>query len=131
MANDVLWLGEVAQRTEWIESATNAFGSTGRLHTAKLLALHGPNAAMGDVMRAQVGDCPKSDAGRLSRTPEARGSGSACLSRAPDLGISLSGLASVIDDAVDRHQRGLRLWPTAPHRRCCGSDPRLFVLAIG
>jgi hypothetical protein len=52
MAKDVFLLGEVAQRTEWIEIRYGC-DRLDRLRTAKLLAPHVPNAGMGDVMRAQ------------------------------------------------------------------------------
>jgi hypothetical protein len=65
MAKDVILLGEVAQRTERIEIRCGRYDRVGRLRTAKLSAMHEPNAAMGDVMRAQVGDCPKQDARQI------------------------------------------------------------------
>ena len=37
----------------------------GRLSTARLLSQHGPGAAMGEVMRAQLGDCPHKDSAQL------------------------------------------------------------------
>lgn len=65
MARGVILLGEVAQRTEWIEVRCGRCDRIGRLRIARLLTEHGPNAAMGEVMRAQVGDCPKRNATQI------------------------------------------------------------------
>jgi hypothetical protein len=47
------------------DDRTGAVTAVGRLPMAKLLAVHRPNAAMGDVMRAQVGGRPKHDARQI------------------------------------------------------------------
>ncbi len=62
MARDVILLAEVAQRIEMIEVLCGRCDRRGRLGTARLLAEHGPGAAIGAVLRAQVGDCPKREA---------------------------------------------------------------------
>ena len=62
MARDVITLGEVAERGgEMIEIRCGRCDRTGRLSVARVLAEHGPSAAMGHVLHAQVGDCPKRD----------------------------------------------------------------------
>jgi hypothetical protein len=66
MAADVITLGEVAARgAEMIEFRCGRCGRHGCLAVARLLAEHGPDAAMGAVIRAQVGDCPKRDASEI------------------------------------------------------------------
>ena len=66
MARDVITLGEVAERgAAMIEIRCGRCERAGRLSVARLLAEHGPNAAMGEVMRAQVGDCPKHDEAQI------------------------------------------------------------------
>jgi hypothetical protein len=57
-------LGEVAQRTDILDILDIRCGRCerhGRLNVARLLAEHGPHAPIAQVMRAQVGDCPKRD----------------------------------------------------------------------
>jgi hypothetical protein len=54
MAGDVITLGEVAARAEMIEIRCGWCDRHGRLSVARLLAEHGPNAAMGAVMQAQA-----------------------------------------------------------------------------
>ena len=59
MAQDVILLGEVAERgAAMIEVRCGRCERAGRLSVARLLAEHGPNTSMGEVMRAQGGDCP-------------------------------------------------------------------------
>ena len=58
-------LGEVAQRTEWIEIRCGRCDRAGRLRTARLLAKHGPNVSMAEVMRVQIGDCPNREAAQI------------------------------------------------------------------
>ena len=66
MARDVILLGEVAERgATMIELRCGRCDRQGRLSTARLLAEHGPGAAMGEVMRAQVGDCPKRESTQI------------------------------------------------------------------
>ncbi len=62
MARDVILLSEVAERAEMIEVLCGRCDRRGRLSVARLLSDRGPNAAMGAVLRAQVGDCPKREA---------------------------------------------------------------------
>jgi hypothetical protein len=63
MVRDVITLGEVAARgAVMIELRCGQCDQHGRLSVARLLAEHGPDAAMGAVMRAKVGDCPRRDA---------------------------------------------------------------------
>jgi hypothetical protein len=62
MARDVITLSEVAGRgAEMIEIRCGHCDRAGRLSVARLLAEYGPDAAMGHVLRAQVGDCPNND----------------------------------------------------------------------
>jgi len=85
MARDVITLGDVAERgAEMIEIRCGRCDRAGRLSVERLLAEHGPGAAMGYVLHAQVGDCQNKDSGqmpsrcdpycpdlpRLFRTPE-------------------------------------------------------------
>ncbi len=66
MAHDVILLSEVAERgAAMIEVRCGRCERAGRLSVARLLAEHGPSAAMGEVMRAQVGDCPKRDEAQI------------------------------------------------------------------
>ncbi len=65
MARDVITLGEVAGLVAPIEPLCGRCDRRGSLNTARLLGEHGPGAAMGAVMRAQVGDCPKRDAAQI------------------------------------------------------------------
>jgi hypothetical protein len=37
----------------------------GQLKVARFLAEHGPNASMGEVMRAQIGECPKRESTQI------------------------------------------------------------------
>jgi hypothetical protein len=53
-------VGAVAQPTDMIDIRCGRCDRHGRLNTARLLA-EGPDASIGAVMRAQVGDCPKRD----------------------------------------------------------------------
>jgi hypothetical protein len=63
MASDVILLGDVADRgAELIEIRCGRCDRAGRLSVARLLAEHGPDAAIGHVVHSQVGDCPKRDA---------------------------------------------------------------------
>jgi hypothetical protein len=63
MPRHVINLGEVAARgMAVIELRCRRCALLRRLSVARLLAEHGPAAAMGDVIRAQVGDCPRRDA---------------------------------------------------------------------
>ena len=71
MARDVITLGEVASRTAAIELLCSRCERRGRLNTARLLTEHGPRAAMGEVVRAQIGDCPHCpDLARLFGRPD-------------------------------------------------------------
>jgi hypothetical protein len=59
MARHWITLGDVAARIDVLEIRCGRCDRHGRLNTARLLAEHRPDAKMRDVMRAQVGDCPK------------------------------------------------------------------------
>jgi len=60
MAHDVITLGDVAERgPEMIEIRCGRCDRTGRLSVARLLEAHGPGAAMGSVLHALMGDCPR------------------------------------------------------------------------
>jgi hypothetical protein len=61
MARHWITLGDVAARIDTLEIRCGRCDRHGRLNVARLLAEHGPDAKMRDVMRAQVGDCPKRD----------------------------------------------------------------------
>ena len=66
MARDLITLGEVAEHgAAMIEVRCGRCDRRGRLNTARLLAEHGPDAAIAEVMRAQVGDCPKRDSAQI------------------------------------------------------------------
>ena len=65
MARGIITLGEVAGRTDMIELRCGRCDRRGRLNTVRLLREHGPGAAMGEIMRAQVGDCPKRNATQI------------------------------------------------------------------
>jgi hypothetical protein len=59
MARYWITLGDVAARTYTLEIRCGRCDRHGRLSVARLLAEHGSDAKMHEVMRAQVGDCPK------------------------------------------------------------------------
>ena len=66
MARDVITLSDVAERgAAMIEIRCGRCERAGRLSVARLLAEHGPNASMGVVMRAQVGDCPNRESTQI------------------------------------------------------------------
>jgi hypothetical protein len=66
MGSDVITLGAVAARgAETIDIRCSRCDRHGRLSVARLMAEHGPNAAMGHVMRAQVGDCQNRDSAQI------------------------------------------------------------------
>jgi hypothetical protein len=68
MARDVITLGDVAERgAEMIEIRCGRCDRTGRLSVARLLAEHGPGAAMGHVMHALVGGCPNKESGQVQQ----------------------------------------------------------------
>ena len=85
MARGIITLGEVAGRTDMIELRCGRCDRRGRLNTVRLLREYGPGAAIGEVMRLQIGDCPHRneaqiqnrcdpycpDLARLFRRPEA------------------------------------------------------------
>jgi hypothetical protein len=54
-------LGEVAARTDILDIRCGRCERHGRLNVARLLAQHGPETPIAEVMRAQIGDCPKRD----------------------------------------------------------------------
>jgi hypothetical protein len=56
---DVILLGQVASRTEFLVIACRACPWRGRLRTARLVREHGPEAPMPAVMRSIIGDCPR------------------------------------------------------------------------
>jgi hypothetical protein len=59
MAKDLILLGEVAARgATTLEIRCRRCDRHGRLSVARLLAQFGPEAAMRDIMQAQVGACP-------------------------------------------------------------------------
>jgi len=66
MAHDVITLGDVAERgPEMIEIRCGRCDRTGRLSVARLLEAHGPGAAMGSVLHALVGDCPRREGSQI------------------------------------------------------------------
>ena len=66
MVKAVYLLGDVAERgATMIEIRCGRCDRYGRLSVARLLAEYGPNADMGAVLRALVGDCPKRDARQI------------------------------------------------------------------
>jgi hypothetical protein len=68
MGRDVITLGEVAERgAEMIEIGCGRCDRAGRLSVARLLAAHGPGAAMGHVLHGLVGDCPNTDSEQLQK----------------------------------------------------------------
>ena len=95
MARGIITLGEVAGRTDMIEIRCGRCGRRGRLNTVRLLREYGPGAAMGEVMRTQVGDCPHRDEAQLLHASAAlRSAGAQPAARAAcgnlAVGISLS-----------------------------------------
>jgi hypothetical protein len=52
-------LGEVAQRTEVLGIGSGRCERHGRLNVARLMAHHGPDIPIAEVMRQQIRDCPK------------------------------------------------------------------------
>jgi hypothetical protein len=54
-------LGEVAQRIDMLDIRCSRCDRHGRLNITRLLAEHGPETPIAEVMRAQIGDCPKRD----------------------------------------------------------------------
>jgi hypothetical protein len=66
VAKDVILLGDVAERgAEMIEIRCGRCDRAGRLSVARLIAEHGPGAAIGYVLQAQAGDYPKREASQL------------------------------------------------------------------
>ncbi len=55
-------LGEVAARGKtMLELRGGGCDRHGRLSVKRLIAQHGPDATVRQIMRAQIGDCPKKD----------------------------------------------------------------------
>ena len=61
----VIMLGDVAARTDRLEVSCPSCDRWGMLSTAKLLAEHGPDYAMPELLNALTADCPKRE-GRLN-----------------------------------------------------------------
>ena len=61
MTRGSILLGQVAERIEMLEIRCGRCERQGRLNIARLLAEYGPSAGIGDVMHAQIGDCPRRD----------------------------------------------------------------------
>jgi hypothetical protein len=58
----VILLGEIAERgATMLEIRSARCDRHGRLSVARLLAEFGPDAAVGEVMHVQVGNCPNRD----------------------------------------------------------------------
>ena len=82
----MITLGEVAERIEIVEIRCGRCERHGRLSVARLLAEHGPDAAMGHVLHAQVGDCPNKDSGQIQNRCDPYCPDLAQLFRTPEAG---------------------------------------------
>ena len=65
MPADIVLLGQVAARLPVLEVACNRCDRRGRLHSSRLLAMHGPNLPMPDLRFIIAADCPKMIAGHI------------------------------------------------------------------
>ena len=66
MAKDLILLGEAAARgATMLEVRCQRCDRHGRLAVARLLAQYGPDAALRDIMQAQIGACPNRDNAQL------------------------------------------------------------------
>jgi hypothetical protein len=63
MPAGVVLLGQVATRLPVLEVACNRCDRRGRLHTARLLAEHGPDLPMPELRLIIAADCPRMIAG--------------------------------------------------------------------
>jgi hypothetical protein len=87
MARDVFTLGDVVERgAVMLEIRCGRCDRSGRLSVARLLAEHGPGAAMGHVLHSQVGDCPQRDSGQIQRRCDPYCPDLVRLFRAPEAG---------------------------------------------
>ncbi len=62
ITGNVILLGEVARHLDVLEVKCGRCDRHGRLRIDRLLAQHGPDAPVGTVMRALIGDCPQRNA---------------------------------------------------------------------
>jgi hypothetical protein len=65
IASHVQRLGDLVGRLTWVEVKCGRCDRHGRLHLRRLVAEHGADAGVPDVLRALVGDCPKREAFNL------------------------------------------------------------------
>jgi hypothetical protein len=62
MPSHIQRLGDLAGRMIWVEVRCGHCDRHGRPHLGRLIAEHGADAGVPDLLRAIVGDCPKREA---------------------------------------------------------------------